>query len=68
MNGSLADVLDMTNPRESDPAKDPQRRDALMLRLLKMPPQPRPKRADELLRGAKGKRLLYRQPDETAHA
>ena len=25
-------------------------------------------RADELLRGAKGKRLLYRQPDETAHA
>ena len=25
-------------------------------------------RADELLRGAKGKRLHYRQPDETAHA
>ncbi len=25
-------------------------------------------RADELLRGAKGKRLLYRQSDETAHA
>jgi transposase-like protein len=25
-------------------------------------------RADALLRGAKGKRLLYRQPDETAHA
>ena len=25
-------------------------------------------RADELLRGAKGKRLHYRQPDETANA
>ena len=25
-------------------------------------------RTDELLRGAKGKRLMYRQPDEGAHA
>ena len=25
-------------------------------------------RADELLRGAKGKRLMYRQPDQAAHA
>ena len=25
-------------------------------------------RAEELLRGAKGKRLMYRQPEETAHA
>ena len=24
-------------------------------------------RADALLKGAKGKRLLYHQPDETAH-